>query len=143
MRGVSWSRACYQARAAQAAPRRDQSPAQPKPAATSADASGPRPVGDAPAAVRALAAELRAAGWTYVLPEPKSKAAKWGNTDTRTTWWPGYWRNDRTNRTSVTEPAKPGWMGDGAEKPKWRDGGSPGPVSWVEWLCSKEGSADR
>jgi endonuclease/exonuclease/phosphatase family metal-dependent hydrolase len=129
----------------QEAPRRgEREPsAQPKPAATSADASGPRPVGDAPAAARTLAAELRAAGWAYVLPEPKSNAAKWGNTDTRTTWWPGHWKNGKTGRTSVTEPAKPGWMGDGAEKPKWRDGGSPGPVTWVEWLCSKEGDSEK
>jgi hypothetical protein len=114
-----------------------------KPAATNADASGPRPVGDTPAADRALAAELRAAGWTFVLPEPKSKAAKWGNTDTRTTWWPGYWKNEKTNATSSTQPSKPGFVGDGKEKPKWRDGGSPGPVTWVEWLCSNEGTSEK
>ena len=113
------------------------------PAATNADASGPRPVGDAPAADRALAAELRAAGWTYILPEPKSKAAKWGNTDTRTTWWPGYWKNEKTNVTSVSQPKKPGFAGDAQDKPKWRDGGSPGPVTWVEWLSSKEGAGER
>jgi endonuclease/exonuclease/phosphatase family metal-dependent hydrolase len=114
-----------------------------KPAATNADASGPRPVGDTPAADGTLAAELRAAGWTFVLPEPKSKAAKWGNTDTRTTWWPGYWKNEKTNATSSTQPAKPGFVGDGKEKPKWRDGGSPGPVTWVEWLCSNEGTSEK
>ena len=119
-----------------------------KPAATAADASGPRPVGDAPAADQKLAAELRAAGWTYMLPEPKSKAAKWGNTDTRTTWWPGYWKNEKTNATSVSQPkgdpAKGrGFVGDGKEKPKWRDGGSPGPVSWVEWLSSAEGAEKK
>ena len=112
----------------------------PKPAATAADASGPRPVGDAPAADRSLAAELRAAGWTYILPEPKSKAAKWGNTDTRTTWFPGYWKNEKTNATSVSQPKKPGFAGDAQDKPAWRAGGSPGPVTWVEWLCSKEGA---
>ena len=116
-----------------------------KPAATAADASGPRPVGDAPAAEQALAAELRAAGWTYFLPEPKSKAAKWGNTDTRTTWFPGFWKNEKTGAMSVSQPKGDpskgrGFVGDGKEKPKWRDGGSPGPVSWVEWLCSAEGA---
>jgi endonuclease/exonuclease/phosphatase family metal-dependent hydrolase len=115
----------------------------PVPAATKADASGPRPVGDAPAADRALAAELRAAGWTYILPEPKSKAAKWGNTDTRTTWFPGYWKNEKTNATSVSQPKKPGFAGDAQDKPKWRDGGSPAPVSWAEWLCSMEGAGER
>jgi endonuclease/exonuclease/phosphatase family metal-dependent hydrolase len=114
-----------------------------KPAATNADASGPRPVGDAPAADRALAVELRAAGWIYVLPEPKSKAARWGNTDPRTTWWPGHWKNEKTNATSAQQPTKPGFAGDGKEKPKWRDGGSPGPVGWVEWLCSAEGAEKK
>jgi endonuclease/exonuclease/phosphatase family metal-dependent hydrolase len=115
----------------------------PTPAATNADASGPRPVGDAPAADRALSAELRAAGWSYVLPEPKSNAARWGNTDTRTTWWPGYWKNEKTNVTSVSQPKKPGFAGDAQEKPRWREGGSPGPVSWVEWLSSKEGAGEK
>ena len=100
-------------------------------------------MGDAPAADRALAAEMRAAGWTYILPEPKSKAAKWGNTDSRTTWFPGYWKNEKTNATSVSQPKKPGFAGDAQDKPKWRDGGSPGPVSWVEWLCSKEGAGEK
>jgi hypothetical protein len=36
-----------------------------------------------------------------------------------------------------------GFVGDGKEKPKWRDGGSPGPVSWVEWLCSSEGAEKK
>jgi hypothetical protein len=100
-------------------------------------------VGDAPAADRALSAELRAAGWSYVLPEPKSNAARWGNTDTRTTWWPGYWKNEKTNVTSVSQPKKPGFAGDAQEKPRWREGGSPGPVSWVEWLSSKEGAGEK
>ena len=119
-----------------------------KPAATAADASGPRPVGDAPAADQALAAELRAAGWTFFLPEPKSKAAKWGNTDPRTTWFPGFWKNEKTGAMSASQPKGDpskgrGFVGDGKEKPKWRDGGSPGPVSWVEWLCSSEGAEKK
>ncbi|MFN5496316.1 MAG: endonuclease/exonuclease/phosphatase family protein [bacterium] len=119
-----------------------------KPAATAADAVGPRPVGEAPAADQKLAAELRAAGWTYILPEPKSKAAKWGNTDTRTTWFPGYWKNEKTNATSASQPKGDpskgrGFVGDGQDKPKWRDGGSPGPVSWVEWLCATVGAEKK
>jgi len=114
-----------------------------KPAATNADASGPRPVGEPSPADKAVAAELRAAGWIYVLPEPKSKAARWGNTDPRTTWWPGHWKNEKTNATSERQPTKPGFTGDGKEKPKWRDGGSPGPVGWVEWLCSAEGAEKK
>ncbi|MEY3143263.1 MAG: hypothetical protein RLY21_1756 [Planctomycetota bacterium] len=118
-----------------------------KPAATAADASGPRPVGEPPAADQKLAAELRAAGWTFILPEPKSKAAKWGNTDPRTTWWPGFWRNEKTGAMSASQPKGDpskgrGFVGDGQDKPKWRDGGSPGPVGWVEWLSSSEGAGD-
>ncbi|MFZ9881491.1 MAG: endonuclease/exonuclease/phosphatase family protein [Phycisphaerales bacterium] len=120
-------------------------PAKPalKPAATNADADGPRPVGDAPAADKKLAGELRDAGWAYMLPEPKSKSARWGNKDSRTTWWPGYWKNTKTGAMSVAQPSGRGFMGDGQQKPKWRDGGSQGPVTWVEWLCSEQGSADR
>ncbi|MFM7052794.1 MAG: endonuclease/exonuclease/phosphatase family protein [Planctomycetota bacterium] len=115
----------------------------PKPAATNADTDGPRPVGDPAATDRAVAAELRDAGWGYMLPEPKSKAARWGNKDTRTTWWPGYWKNSKTGAMSESQPSGGGFPGDGKQKPKWRDGGSPGPVSWIEWLCSDQGSADR
>jgi hypothetical protein len=98
-----------------------------------------------PPTARCCRIELRSSllAGRYVLPEPKSKAAKWGNTDTRTTWFPGYWKNEKTDATSVSQPKKPGLVGDGQEKPKWRDGGSPGPANWVEWLCSREGAAER
>src|SRR5258708_1434364 len=32
---------------------------------------------------------LKRAGWTYIMPEPKSPQAAWGNPDGRTTWWTG------------------------------------------------------
>jgi hypothetical protein len=93
----------------------------------------------APAADIAASKALVAAGWRYVMPEPKSKAAKWGNKDTRTTWWPGYWKS-ASGATSVAQPtAADGFKGDGAAKPAWRDGGSPGTPTWVEWLCSESG----
>ncbi|MCE2884624.1 MAG: endonuclease/exonuclease/phosphatase family protein [Planctomycetaceae bacterium] len=93
----------------------------------------------APAADVAAATKLVAAGWRYVMPEPKSKAAKWGNKDTRTTWWPGYWKN-ASGATSVAQPAEADkFAGDGAAKPGWKDGGSPKTPTWVEWLCSESG----
>jgi len=94
----------------------------------------------APADAVALATKLQAAGWIYFMPEPKSKAAKWGNTDTRTTWFPGYWKNAKSGGTSVAQPGEAdGFKGDGQAKPKWKDGGSPKAPSFVEWLCSTEG----
>ena len=86
-----------------------------------------------------LATKLLAAGWSYNMPEPKSKSAKWGNDDTRSTWWPGYWKN-ASGATSATQPNEvDGWKGDGAEKPKWTAGGSPKAPRVVEWLCSDSG----
>ena len=93
----------------------------------------------APATDVATATKLVAAGWRYVMPEPKSKAAKWGNKDTRTTWFPGYWKN-ASGATSVTQPSESEkFAGDGAAKPAWRDGGSPKTPTWVEWLSSESG----
>ncbi len=93
----------------------------------------------APAADVALSKALVAAGWRYVMPEPKSKAAKWGYKDTRTTWFPGYWKN-ASGATSVAQPsAADQFKGDGAAKPAWRDGGSPNAPTWIEWLCSESG----
>jgi hypothetical protein len=93
----------------------------------------------APAADVAASKALVAAGWRYVMPEPKSKAAKWGNKDTRTTWFPGYWKS-ASGATSVAQPsASDGFKGDGAAKPAWRDGGSPNAPTWIEWLCSESG----
>jgi endonuclease/exonuclease/phosphatase family metal-dependent hydrolase len=120
-------------------------PAKPR-TATNADTDGPKPVGDPSSAESALASELMQAGWTYNLPEPKSKAARWGNKDTRTTWWPGYWKNTKTGAMSVSQPkggGGKGFVGDGKQKPGYRDGGSPGPVAWVEWLCSKESRGEE
>jgi len=88
----------------------------------------------------ALSNKLLAAGWEYVMPEPKSNAAKWGNKSPKTTWWPGYWKNNASGKTSATQPTEAdGFKGDGEPKPKWKDGGSPNAPSYVEWLCSKAG----
>ena len=117
-------------------PKFEEKPAAPAPKGLRALDGGKQ----APEADVALATKLQAAGWMYVMPEPKSKAAKWGNKDTRTTWYPGYWKNSKSGATSVAQPGEAdGFKGDGESKPKWKDGGSPKAPSFVEWLCSMEG----
>jgi hypothetical protein len=88
------------------------------------------------------AVEVKAAGLIYVMPEPKSSAAAWGNRDLRTTWWIGY----RTNKiTSATRSAKSKngatgkVIGDEKEVRQWRRDGSPALPGKVKWLCSEAG----
>jgi len=88
------------------------------------------------------AVELKHSGWTYIMPEPKSRQAAWGNYDGRTTWWVGYWVNGSTGATSSTQPAKNSndeWVGDGNGYRAWRRGGTPPPPTKIEWLCSSNG----
>ena len=94
---------------------------------------------DASEADIAIATELVTRGWTFVMPRPKSSQAKWGNTDARTTWWSGYWKNGDLDLVSTAQPSESdGFKGDG-EQPGWRRGGSPASPSDVEWLCSESG----
>jgi hypothetical protein len=89
------------------------------------------------------ALDLKHAGWTYVMQEPKSRQASWGNHDRRTTWFDGYWTNLKTHATSSMQPIKDAngqWVGDGqGGRTHYRNGGSPGSPSEVEWLCSTIG----
>jgi hypothetical protein len=86
------------------------------------------------------ATQLVQAGWQYIMPRPKSSKASWGNYDGRTTWWPGYWSNSGSGRTSINQPKdSDNFRGDGTGTPGWRRGGAPGPPTPVEWLCSKSG----
>jgi hypothetical protein len=87
------------------------------------------------------ALEMKNQGWTYVMPKPKSAQAAWGNRDGRTTWWVGYWTNEKTNETSSAEPElKNGkYVGNGQGSPVWRRGGTPPPPTKIEWLLSKGG----
>ena len=90
----------------------------------------------------ALALELNQQGWVYIMPQPKSPQAAWGNRDGRTTWWIGYWVNERTNATSLSQPTKDAkgiYIGDGGGGPRWRRGGSPPLPTIIEWLCSRSG----
>ncbi len=88
------------------------------------------------------AVALHRAGWVYIMPQPKSPQAAWGNRDGRTTWYVGYWLNERAHVTSLTQPVKDDkgeFVGDGSGGPRWRRGGSPFAPTKIEWLCSKAG----
>lgn len=87
------------------------------------------------------ALEMKRQGWVYIMPEPKSAQAAWGNRDGRTTWWVGYWINEETDRTSSVEPVLENgkYVGDENGSRFWRRGGSPPPPSKIEWLLSKSG----
>lgn len=52
------------------------------------------------------AVEMYYQGWRYTMPQPKSAQAYWGNGDGRTTWWKGYWYNNKTKTYSATTPTK-------------------------------------
>jgi hypothetical protein len=83
---------------------------------------------------------LATAGWRYVLPQPKSAQAAWGNYDGRTTWWYGYWENIKTNEYSSAIPklGQSGvWVGDGQNRRGYyRRGGSPAYPTKVELILS-------
>jgi hypothetical protein len=101
-----------------------------------------RPGITATEAQRREAAAIRAAGWVYVMPRPKSPTAAWGNDDRRSTWWDGYWTNAQSGRTSKTVPvAGTGFAGDGEEGETWSRG-APRLPTVIEWLCSTEGGPE-
>jgi hypothetical protein len=124
-------------------PLRAQQPAQQGAAASRAGLRACRCSPDPTTVQTAL--ELKGAGWTYVMPQPKSKQAAWGNRDGRTTWFYGYWTNLKTHSTSSLQPvkdAKGQWIGDEKGVAAWRNGGSPRTPTQVEWLCSEFGGVD-
>jgi hypothetical protein len=88
------------------------------------------------------AVALKHEGWTYIMPEPKSPQAAWGNPDRRTTWWVGFWVNGKTSATSSKQPTKDDtgeWVGDDSGGRAWRRGGTPPPPTKIQWLCSSHG----
>ena len=83
-------------------------------------------------------------GWRYTMPRPKSNQARWGNSDGRTTWWYGYWSNEKTGIYSSSTPKKirgtNSYVGDRQNNSgSWRRGGSPSIPTKLEWLLSKYG----
>jgi hypothetical protein len=89
------------------------------------------------------AVEMYLLGWRYTMPTPKSPQASWGNRDGRTTWWKGYWHNDKTQDYSRKTPEKQAngyYYGDKQiEEGECRNGGSPNNPSKLEWLLSSSG----
>lgn len=89
-----------------------------------------------------VAEELKSQGWSYTMPIPKSDQAEWGNEDGRTTWYYGYWYNQRTHEYSEKVPIRNSsgkFEGDKQNlKGKWRRGGSPPPPTKVMKLLSTE-----
>lgn len=102
-----------------------------------------RPLEGATSAQVERATALAARGWVYVMPAPKSSSASWESTDSRTTWFNGYWMNTLTERVSTKEPGpNDGWQGDGIRPAEWRRGGAPRRPTVIEWLCSNEGGVE-
>ena len=90
-----------------------------------------------------VAVEMYLQGWRYTMPRPKSSQASWGNYDGRTTWWKGYWYNNKTQNYSKTTPRKQTngyYYGDKQNnKGYWSNGGSPRYPSKIDWLLSSSG----
>lgn len=91
----------------------------------------------------AQACEMYMQGWRYTMPEPKSKKAAWGNYDRRTTWFRGWWYNEKTKQYSDTTPkkAKNGlYLGDNQNNAySWTNGGSPAYPDVYMYLLSSSG----
>lgn len=88
------------------------------------------------------ATEMYLQGWRYTMPRPKSSQARWGNGDGRTTWYSGYWLNQKTQKYSGTTPKKHKdgyYYGDKQRTTGWSNGGSPSYPTKIQWLLSKRG----
>lgn len=89
------------------------------------------------------AIEMYNQGWRYTMPEPKSAQAAWGNRDGRTTWWYGYWHNEKTGLYSHATPQKSSsgiYLGDNQNNAgQWRNGGSRDSPDVFMYLLSKTG----
>jgi hypothetical protein len=89
------------------------------------------------------AIEMYNQGWRYTMPHPKSAQAAWGNSDGRTTWWYGWWSNEKTGLYSHTTPRKSSsglYLGDNQNNSgRWRNGGSRDWPDVYMFLLSKNG----
>jgi hypothetical protein len=90
-----------------------------------------------------VAIEMYEQGWRYTMPTPKSAKAAWGVRDGRTTWYNGWWKNEKTQAYSSTTPHKNSdgnYIGDDINTSNsWRRGGSPGRPDVYMFLLSKSG----
>jgi hypothetical protein len=94
------------------------------------------------------AIEMYNQGWRYTMPRPRSAQAAWGNRDGRTTWWYGWWHNEKTNLYSQTTPKKSAngiYLGDNQNNAgSWRNGGSrEWPDVYMFLLSTSGGPAQR
>jgi hypothetical protein len=89
------------------------------------------------------AIEMYNQGWRYMMPRPKSAQAAWGNSDGRTTWWYGWWYNEKTGLYSDSTPRKSEnglYLGDNQNNAhQWRNGGSRGRPDIYMYLLSENG----
>jgi hypothetical protein len=90
-----------------------------------------------------IAIEIYNQGWRYTMPQPKSSQAAWGNSDGRTTWWYGWWYNEKMGLYSDSTPRKSEnglYLGDNQNNAnRWRNGGSRGRPDIYMYLLSKSG----
>ena len=95
--------------------------------------------------IRAI--EMYDQGWRYTMPRPKSAQAAWGNSDGRTTWYNGWWYNERTHLYSTATPSRRDsglYLGDGQNSSNtWRNGGTPSAPDIYMWLLSQTGGPRR
>jgi len=88
------------------------------------------------------ALRLKAHGWRYIPPRPKSPQAAPDNPDRRTTWYLGYWHNTKTGATLQHVPKgstrKETPFSDPTAPTRWRTGGPPPPMTPLQQLLSVE-----
>ncbi len=89
------------------------------------------------------AMEMYLQGWRYTMPCPKCKKARRGHSDGYTTWWCGYWFNEKTGKYSSTVPEKASngfYLGDHQNrKGEWSNGKGPANPTKIMWLLSSSG----
>jgi hypothetical protein len=89
-----------------------------------------------------VATEMYNQGWRYTMPTPISVQAEWGNTDRRTKWNEGGWRNEATGAYSYSTPRKDTegkYIGDGQNTIRTERRGSPGRPDVYMFLLSHSG----
>jgi hypothetical protein len=90
----------------------------------------------------AVAVEMYNQGWRYTMPTPRSAQAAWGNTDRRTRWNEGGWKNEKTGVYSYGTPRKDStgqYTGDGQNTIGFERRGSPGQPDVYMFLLSRSG----
>jgi hypothetical protein len=90
----------------------------------------------------AIAVDMYNQGWRYTMPTPRSAQAAWGNTDRRTLWNNGGWRNEKTGAYSYGTPRKDNaglYNGDRENTIGSERRGSPGQPDVYMFLLSRSG----